>query len=223
MILALPPVALRVVGLGLGGIEEAERRPDVVELPDAPGGEKLVDPGDCRMMPVHEPFDDQRAGFIRGPPDLERFRAGERERFLAENVPGSGLEAAEHMVAMQIRPRGDEYGVELVLANHRQIVDVRALAPVAAAPLLRDLWAHVATGHDRHGVRRGRPFRMALGNAATTDDSDPEGPGARHQTRRLGSKGASSGAARPSSTSGARRAAVAGASVTPSMPWPVAT
>jgi hypothetical protein len=39
---------------------------------------------------------------------------------------------------------------------------------------------------------------------------------------RAGSKGVSSGAARPSSTSGASRSAVAGASVTPSIPCPVA-
>ena len=41
--------------------------------------------------------------------------------------------------------------------------------------------------------------------------------------RRPGAKGLSSGAARPSRTSGASSAAVAGASVTPSIPWPVAT
>lgn len=39
---------------------------------------------------------------------------------------------------------------------------------------------------------------------------------------RAGSKGVSSGAARPSSTSGASRLAVAGARVTPSIPCPVA-
>ncbi len=58
---------------------------------------------------------------------------------------------------------------------------------------------------------------IALDGGAVVQTASPSG-----HSFRAGSKGVSSGAARPSSTSGASRLAVAGASVTPSIPCPVA-
>ena len=67
-------------------------------------------------------------------------------------------------------------------------------------------------------IRGGRARRGCRAKRAPPTDfaTDPD------HSLRAGSKGVSSGAARSSSTSGASRLAVAGASVTPSIPCPVA-
>ena len=97
----------------------------------------------------------------------------------------------------------------------------RRHAPCSASPQR----GHSTATSSRTSSRASRRMRSFAHSAAETSVSPVRvrpSPSSLFQSRRAGSNGASSGAARPSSTSGASSAAVAGASVTPSIPCPVA-
>ncbi len=100
-------------------------------------------------------------------------------------------------------------GGELTLVDTLFAVSLRRMAA---------LDAQIVASATATRSRRTRPT-ASMGSPQRWRPPQPE---PRAYSRRPGSNGPSSGAARPSSTSGASRAAVAGASVTPSMPCPVA-
>ena len=171
---ALAPVAGGVVGIGLLRVEDAERGVDAVDRADLARREQLVDPGDRRMVAVHVALRDERSGLGRGRPDVERLVAAERERLLAEDGPHARVEAAEHLLAVEVRPGGEQHAVELVLGHHLGVVAVGPLAAVPLRPVLRRVEPPVGAGDDGHLGRRGRAAGMPLRDAPAADDSEPE-------------------------------------------------
>ena len=114
---ALAPVTGGVVGIGLLRIEDAEGGVDAVHRADLARREQLVDPGDRRVVAVHVALRDERSCLGRGRPDVERLVAAERQRLLTEDGPHARIEAAEHLLAVEVRPGGEQHAVELVLGT----------------------------------------------------------------------------------------------------------
>ena len=126
------------------------------------------------MTSVHVALDDERAGLGAARRMSSASGGAERQRLLAEDERTPSVQAAEHLLAVEVRPRGEEDAVELVPADHRAVVGVGRLTAVPRRPVVRatsvrtSAQATNATSSRRRLRGRGGP------RSAAANDPEPE-------------------------------------------------